>query len=213
MAVAELMHAVAVEIEDAPPVDVDQSCALGPHDLRQARRRQRLAQEIALILIESVARPLAGGLPPSGARWRDVDVAFAERHGGIFHVTRVRAENGAAAIDGDPCLAAARSSSRVSSGGCRGQAATEGFWFTYRQHRDGTLRAGSNAIKKGAQAPVGDCAAVSPEGACSVAIRGVGYKPTSRSSRQRTPPRRKRNLRSPSPARQDPLTPGALRRE
>src|SRR5271156_4856809 len=91
MAVAELMHAVAVEIEDAPPVDVDQSCALGPHDLRQARRRQRLAQEIALILIESVARPLAQGLPPSGARWRDVDVAFAEQHSAVFHLTRARA--------------------------------------------------------------------------------------------------------------------------
>jgi hypothetical protein len=38
MAVAQLVHAVAVEIEDAPPVDVGQHCALGPHDLSQARR-------------------------------------------------------------------------------------------------------------------------------------------------------------------------------
>lgn len=53
------MHAVAVEIEDASRIDVGKHRALGPHDLRQARRRQRLAEEIALIIVERIARPLA----------------------------------------------------------------------------------------------------------------------------------------------------------
>ena len=59
MAVAELMDAVAVEIENAPAVDVGEPGALGADDLGQAGRRQRLAQKIALVLVERRARPLA----------------------------------------------------------------------------------------------------------------------------------------------------------
>ena len=59
VAVAELMDAVAVEIENALAVDVGEPGALGADDFGQARRRQRLAQKIALVLVERRARPLA----------------------------------------------------------------------------------------------------------------------------------------------------------
>ena len=79
MAVAELMDAVAVEIENAPPVDVGEPGALGAHDFGETGGRQRLAQKIALVLVERRARPLAQRRAPRGARRADVHVAFAQR--------------------------------------------------------------------------------------------------------------------------------------
>ena len=90
MAVSQLVHAVAVEVEDASPVDVGQHRALRPHDLGQARRRQRLSQEVALVLVERGARPLAQGDAPRRARRRHVPFAFARRQSGIFHLAGAR---------------------------------------------------------------------------------------------------------------------------
>ena len=83
VAVAELMDAVAVKIEDAPAVDVGQDRALGAHDRRETRRRQRLAQEIALVLVERGARGIAERGAPFRPRRRNIDVALDRRRTGV----------------------------------------------------------------------------------------------------------------------------------
>src|SRR6202021_2733505 len=50
VAVAELMDAVAVKVEDAPAVDVGQDRAFGAHDRRETGRGKRLTEEKNLAL-------------------------------------------------------------------------------------------------------------------------------------------------------------------
>ncbi len=78
VAVAELVDAVAVEIEDAAPLDIDERGALGPLDDIETRRRQGLVQEVALVGVEKVARLGAELCPPSGAQRRKITVALAD---------------------------------------------------------------------------------------------------------------------------------------
>ena len=84
MAIADLMHAVAVKIENPPPLVVDQRRALGGDDLVEAGRRERLMQEPALVFIEGCARSLAERGAPGGTVRRKVHVAFAG-FGGVGH--------------------------------------------------------------------------------------------------------------------------------
>ena len=91
VAVAELMDAVAVKIEDAPAVDVGQNRAFGAHDRRETRRRQRLAEEIALVLVERGARGVAERGAPFRPRRRDVDVAFGRWRTRVVHGRSPRA--------------------------------------------------------------------------------------------------------------------------
>jgi hypothetical protein len=46
------MDAVAVKVEDALTLDVGQNRACGQHDRGETGRRQRLAEEITLVLLE-----------------------------------------------------------------------------------------------------------------------------------------------------------------
>ena len=91
VAVAELMDAVAVKIEDAPAVDVGQNRAFGAHDRRETGRRQRLAEEIALVLVERGARGIAERGAPFRSRGRNIDVALDRRRTGFVHGRSPRA--------------------------------------------------------------------------------------------------------------------------
>jgi len=55
MPVPELMNAVAVEIEDPAALHVDEDSAFRTVDHIEAGRRKRLADKIALVLIEQVS--------------------------------------------------------------------------------------------------------------------------------------------------------------
>ena len=91
MAVAELMDAVAVKIEDAPTVDVGQNGALGAHDRCKTGRRQRLAEKITLVLVERGARGIAERGAPFGSGGRNIDVALDRRRTGFVHGRSPRA--------------------------------------------------------------------------------------------------------------------------
>ena len=92
MAVADLVHGVAVKIHDAPACGVDQVDALGPLYHVQARRRQRLMQEPARILIQQRARLGVDVFAlPGGARVAEIDVTLATiLHGRMLGGWRAR---------------------------------------------------------------------------------------------------------------------------
>ena len=78
MAVADLMHGVAVEIHDPPAGGIDQIDALGALHHVQARRRQRLMQEPPRVLIQQRLRLGVDVIAlPRGTRIAEIDVAFA----------------------------------------------------------------------------------------------------------------------------------------
>ena len=77
MAVANLVHRIAMEIHDPVPRRIDEVDSLGSLNHIQARCGQRLMQEPALISIEQ--RPCLGidvAVLPRRARAAEIDVAF-----------------------------------------------------------------------------------------------------------------------------------------
>jgi hypothetical protein len=86
MPVPDLMHAVAVEVQVAAAFHVGEPGARRASERVHARRRERLMQEVARVLVEQGARRRADvrRLPLPAAR-REVDVAFG---GGIVRRRR-----------------------------------------------------------------------------------------------------------------------------
>jgi hypothetical protein len=79
MAVAELMHAVAMEVEDCPTFNVEEQSPLGPFNDVEAWRRKRLVDEIALVIVEQSSRFGVQSRAPGAAQGRAIDVAFGGR--------------------------------------------------------------------------------------------------------------------------------------
>jgi hypothetical protein len=80
MAVPDLVHAVAVEIHDAPAFDIFEPDSRSRAQRVPARRRERLVEKMLRVFGEQRARRRTEvlGLPALAAR-RTVDVASAER--------------------------------------------------------------------------------------------------------------------------------------
>jgi len=77
MAIADVMHIVAVEIHVAPAGQILDPDALGLADRRQAGGRDRLVQEVARVFLEQrIARGMAMTRRPLGAPARSIDVAL-----------------------------------------------------------------------------------------------------------------------------------------
>src|SRR5262249_15127483 len=91
MTVAELMNAVAVEIEDPAPLGVDENGAFGSFDHVKAGRRKRLAEKVTPLLIQELPRLGTEPCAPRDAQRREVDVAFAERRPCFGHGRSPRA--------------------------------------------------------------------------------------------------------------------------
>jgi len=85
MAVADLVHGVAMEVHDPPARGIDQINSLGALQHIQARCRQRLVQEPAGILIQQCAglRIDVAALP-GGTRVAQIDVTLAAVHAGML---------------------------------------------------------------------------------------------------------------------------------
>ena len=78
VAVAHLVDAVAVEVEDAPPSQVGEPRALGTFDDVEARRRKRLVKEDLGVRVQERARRLVDVVAqPAASQRRGVDVALA----------------------------------------------------------------------------------------------------------------------------------------
>ena len=84
MAIAHLVHGVAVEIENAPALTVDEMAAARSLQRIQAWGGQRLAEKIALVLVEQgLGGGIDMGIGPFPALGRQVDVALAVECAGV----------------------------------------------------------------------------------------------------------------------------------
>jgi hypothetical protein len=77
IAEADLMHAVAVEVHVAPALEILEVDAVGSDERVQARRGERLSQEVPRIVIQHALRVTADVISvPRGTRRREIEIAL-----------------------------------------------------------------------------------------------------------------------------------------